>query len=70
VTSHDSIKWLEAINSTVESMYENHVWNLVDPTRDMMPIERNWIHKETGVDVYIHKRLNLSIGVYEKVQKV
>jgi hypothetical protein len=36
----------------------------------MMPIERRWIYKETYMDVYIHKRINLSKGVYDKVQKV
>jgi hypothetical protein len=51
-------------------MYENQVWNLVDPPIGMMPIERRWIYKETDVDVYIHKMLNLSKGVYDKVQKV
>jgi hypothetical protein len=49
---------------------KNQVWNLVDPPEGMMPIERRWIYKETDMDVYIHKRINLSKGVYDKVQKV
>jgi hypothetical protein len=49
---------------------KNQVWNLVDPPKSMMPIERRWIYKETDMDVYIHKRINLSKGVYDKVQKV
>jgi hypothetical protein len=48
---------------------QNQVWNLVDPPEGMMPIECRWIYKETDMDVYIHKNLNLSKGVYDKVQK-
>jgi hypothetical protein len=51
-------------------MYKNQFWNLVDPPEGMMSIKRRWIYKETYVDVYIHKSLNLSKGVYDKVQKV
>jgi hypothetical protein len=51
-------------------MYENQVWNLIDPSEGMMPIECRWIYKERDMDVYIHKMLNLSKGVYDKVQKV
>ena len=28
--SPDSVKWLEAMKSEIESMYENKVWTLVD----------------------------------------
>jgi hypothetical protein len=66
----DSIKWLDAIKSMIYPMYENQVWNLVDPPEGMMPIECRWIYKERDMDVYIHKMLNLSKGVYDKVQKV
>ena len=41
----DSAEWLDAINSVIESMYENQVWNLVDPPEGMKPIERKWIYK-------------------------
>ncbi len=41
----DSVKWLDAIKSAIESMYENQVWNLVDPPEGMKPIERKWIYK-------------------------
>ena len=50
----DSIKWLDAIKSAIVSIYENQVWNLVDPPEGMMPIEHKWIYKETDVDVHIH----------------
>ena len=32
--SLDSNKWLEAMKSEIESMYENQVWNLVDLPHD------------------------------------
>jgi hypothetical protein len=44
----DSIKWLDAIKSMIEFMYENQVWNLVDPPEGMMSIKRRWIYKETA----------------------
>ena len=41
----DSAEWLDAINSVIESMYENQVENLVDPPEGMKPIRRKWIYK-------------------------
>ena len=29
--SLDYEKWLQAMKSEMQSMYDNHVWNLVDP---------------------------------------
>ena len=54
----DSGKWLEAMKSEIDSMYENQVWNLVDPPEGVRPIECKWIYKKkTDADgnVYIHK---------------
>ena len=31
VMGPDSVKWLNAMKSEIESTYENQVWNLVDP---------------------------------------
>ena len=56
----DSVKWLDAIKSGIVSMYENQVWNLVDPPEGVKPTERKWNYKYTDVDVHIHKRLDLS----------
>jgi hypothetical protein len=64
------LKWLDAIKSMIESMYKNQVWNLVDTSEGVMFIKCSWICKETDMDVYLHKRFNLSKGVYDKVQKV
>ena len=55
-----SVKWLDAIKSGIVSMYENQVWNLVDPPEGVKPTERKWNYKYTDVDVHIHKRLDLS----------
>ena len=41
----DFVKWLDAIKSEIVSMYENQVWNLVDPPEGMKPIKRKWIYK-------------------------
>ena len=37
--SPDSDKWLEAMKSEIESMYENKVWTLVDLPDDRRAIE-------------------------------
>jgi len=53
-----SNEWLKAMKSEMESMYENQVWNLVDPPEGVKPIESKWIFKrKTDADgnVTIHK---------------
>ena len=37
--SPDSAKWLEAMKSEMESMYENKVWTLIDLPNDRRAIE-------------------------------
>jgi hypothetical protein len=47
----DSEKWLEAMKSEMESMYENQVWTLVDLPEGVTPISGKWIFKKkTNVD--------------------
>ena len=47
----DSVKWLNAMKSEIESMYENQVWNLVDPPEGSKPIECKWsFKKKTDAD--------------------
>ena len=41
-------------------MYEDQVWDLMEPPKGVKPIERKWIYKETDMDDLIHKRLDLS----------
>ena len=58
--SPDSAKWLEAMESEMESMYENKVWTLVDLPDDQQAIENKWIFKKkTDADgnVTIYKAL-------------
>ena len=49
--SIDSGKWQEAMNSEMDSMYSNKVWNLVDAPEGIVPIGCKWIFKKKiGVD--------------------
>ena len=43
--SPDFDRWLEAMKSEIESMYENRVWTLVDLPNDRQAIEHKWIFK-------------------------
>jgi len=54
----DSEKWLGAMQSEIESMHDNQVWNLVDPIDVVRLVECKWIFKKKiGIDgnVHIHK---------------
>ena len=49
--SPDSVKWLEAMKSEMESMYKNKVWSLVDLPDDRQAILNKWIFKrKTDID--------------------
>ena len=55
--SPDSAKWLEAMESEMESMYDNKVWTLVDLLDDRQAIENKWIFKrktdaDSSVTIY------------------
>ena len=55
--SPDSDKWIEAMKSEIESMYENKVWTLVDLPDDRQAIENKWIFKrrtdaDSSVTIY------------------
>ena len=41
----DSAEWLGAMKSEIQSMYDNQVWNLVDPPSGIKPIENKWVFK-------------------------
>ena len=43
--SLDSKKWLQAMKSEMQSMYDNQVWNLVDPSEGAKVIGCKWVHK-------------------------
>jgi hypothetical protein len=42
----DSEKWLGAMESEIESMHDNQVWNLVDPIDGVRPIGCKWVFKK------------------------
>ena len=68
----DSDKWLEAMKSEIESMYENEVWTLTDLPDDRRAIENKWIFKKkTDADgnVTIYKARLVAKG-YRQVQGV
>ena len=66
--SLDSDKWLEAMKSEIESMYENKVWTLVDLTDDRQAIENKWIFRGrwTLIVVLLSTKLDLSKRVFDK----
>ena len=70
--SPDSDKWLEAMKSEIESMYENIVWTLMDLPDDQQSIENKWIFKrKTDADgsVTIYKARLVAKG-FQQVQGV
>ena len=48
--SPDSDKWLKAMKSEIESMYENKVWTLIDLPDDRRATENKWIFKRKTDD--------------------
>ena len=52
INSPDSKKWLEAMKSEMQSMYDNQVWTLIDPTDGL---KRKWVFKKkTDMDGNVH----------------
>ena len=68
MVSPDSAKWLEAMKSEIESMYENKVWTLVDLPDDRQAIENKWIFKRKtdAKVVLLSTKLELSQKVFDK----
>ena len=51
ISDIDSEKWLEAMQSKIDSMHSNQVWTLVDPPEGIVPIGCKWIFKrKIGAD--------------------
>ena len=42
----DSKRWQEAMESEIDSMYTNHVWDLVDLPKGARPIGCKWVFKK------------------------
>ena len=41
----DFEKWLGAIKSEIQSMYDNQLWTLIDPPKGLKTIGCNWVLK-------------------------
>jgi hypothetical protein len=51
----DSEKWLRAMESKMQSMHDNQVWNLVDPIDGVRHIDCKWgFKKKTDNDGNVH----------------
>ena len=51
----DSEKWLEAMKSEIQSMYDNQVWTLIDPPEGTKTIGCKWVFKKkTDMDGKVH----------------
>ena len=67
----DSDKWLEAMRSEIESMYDNMDWNLVVPLDGVKPIVNKWVfkrktHMDDNMTIYkarlVAKRFQINSG--------
>ena len=55
INSPDSEKYLEAMKSEMQSMYDNQVWTLIDLTDGLKTIGCKWIFKKkTDMDGNVH----------------
>ena len=51
----DSEKWLEAMKSEMQLMYDNQVWTLIDPPEGLKTIGCKWVFKrKTDMDGNMH----------------
>jgi hypothetical protein len=51
----DSKKWFGAMESKIESMHDNQVWNLVDPIDGVRSIGCKWVfNKKMDNDENVH----------------
>ena len=51
----NSEKWLEAMKSEMQSMYDNQVWTLINPTDGLKTIGCKWVFKKkTDMDGNVH----------------
>ena len=46
LSSNDKRKWLEAMKSEMDSMYQNQVWSLVDAPKGIKPVGCKWVFKK------------------------
>jgi hypothetical protein len=68
----DSDRWLEAMESELNSMHDNQVWNLVDPIEGVRPVDCKWIFKkklDMDGNVHIYKARWVAKG-FRQIQGV
>ena len=55
INSPNSEKWLEAMKSKMQSMYDNQVWTLIDLTDGLKTIGYKWVFiKKTDMNGNVH----------------
>ena len=55
MSSPNSEKWLEAMKSEMQFMYDNQVWTLIDPPEGLKTIGCKWVFKKkTDMDGNVH----------------
>ena len=51
ISREDSEEWLNAMKSELQSMDDNHVWDLVDLPDGVKPVKNKWVFKrKTNMD--------------------
>ena len=63
----DSVKWQEAMESEIESMKENQVWNLIDPPDSANGSIRR---RKIWMEMFTSIKLDLSQKVFEKFKEL
>jgi Reverse transcriptase (RNA-dependent DNA polymerase) len=68
----DSVEWLGAMRSEIQSMYDNQVWNLVDLPEGAHSIENKWVFKrKLDVDGNLTTfKARLVMKVFKQIQGV
>ena len=55
ISSPKSDRWLEAMKSEMQSMFDNQVWTLIDPPDGLKTIGCEWVFKKkTNMDGTVH----------------
>ena len=70
VNSTESLVWKEAIQSEIDSILQNHTWELVDLLPGYKPLSSEWVCKrKMKVDESIHKyKTRLVIKGYRQTE--
>jgi hypothetical protein len=72
VMGTDSEKWLGAMESKIQSMHGNQVWNLVDPINGVRSIGCKWVFKkkrDKDGNVHIYKA-RLVVKVFNQIHGI